>query len=84
MSETRHVTVASSSNAEDAAWLAVADVARVATDLGVDYRLVGGNSVTLLVQVHDAATQVPGRATADVPTWVPASRSAQIHAWCPH
>lgn len=65
MSETCHVTVASSSNAEDAAWLAVADVAEVATDLGVDYRLVGGNSVTLLVQVHDAATQVPGRATAD-------------------
>ncbi len=65
MSEPRHVTLVSTSNAEDAAWLAVADVAGVATDLGIDYRLVGGNSVALLVQVHDAATQVPGRATAD-------------------
>jgi hypothetical protein len=58
-------TVASTSNAEDAAWLAVADVAAVATDLGIDYRLIGGNSVALLGQVHDAATAVPGRATAD-------------------
>lgn len=65
MSEPRHVTLASTSNAEDAAWLAVADVAEVATDLGIDYRLIGGNSVALLVQVYDAATQVPGRATAD-------------------
>lgn len=65
MSEARHVTLASTSNAEDAAWLAVADVAAVATDLGIDYRLIGGNSVALLVRVHDAATQVPDRATAD-------------------
>ena len=36
MSETRHVTLASTSNAQDAAWLAVADVAAVATDLGID------------------------------------------------
>ena len=65
MSEARHVTLASTSNAEDAAWLAVADVAAVATDLGIDYRLIGGNSVALVVRVHDAATQVPDRATAD-------------------
>jgi hypothetical protein len=65
MSKARHVTLASTSNAEDAAWLAVADVAAVATDLGIDYRLIGGNSVALLVHVHDAATQVPERATAD-------------------
>ena len=65
VSEPRHVALASTSNSEDAAWLAVADVAGVATDLGIDYRLIGGNSVALLVQVHDAATQVPGRATAD-------------------
>ena len=61
MSEARHVTLASTSNAEDAAWLAVADVAAVAADLGIDYRLIGGNSVALLVRVHDAATQVPDR-----------------------
>jgi hypothetical protein len=65
MSEARQVTLASTSNAEDAAWLAVADVAAVATDLGIDYRLIGGNSVALVVRVHDAATQVPDRATAD-------------------
>jgi hypothetical protein len=65
MSEPRHITLASTSNAEDAAWLAVADVAAVATNLGIDYRLIGGNSVALLVRVHDAATQVPDRATAD-------------------
>jgi hypothetical protein len=65
MSEGRHVTLASTSNAEDVAWLAVADVAAVATDLGIDYRLIGGNSVALLVRVYDAATQVPDRATAD-------------------
>ena len=65
MSEARHVTLAATSNAEDAAWLAVADVAAVATDLGIDYRLIGGNSVALLVRVHDATTQVPDRATAD-------------------
>ena len=65
MSEPHHVALAWASNAEDAAWLAVADVAGVATDLGIDYRLIGGKSVALLVQVHDAATQVPGPATAD-------------------
>src|SRR5664280_3664421 len=65
MSEARHVTLASTSNAEDAAWLAVADVAAVATDLWIDYRLIGGNIVALLVRVHDYATQVPDRATAD-------------------
>jgi hypothetical protein len=65
MSEAHHVTLTSTSNAEDAAWLAVADVATLATNLGTDYRLIGGNSVALLVLVHDAATQVPDRATAD-------------------
>jgi len=65
MSKARHITVASTSNAEDAAWLAVVDVAAVATDLGIDYRHIGGNSIALLVHVHDATTQVPDRATAD-------------------
>ncbi len=50
MSEARHITLASTSNAQDAAWLAVADVAAVATDLGIDYRLIGGNSVALLTK----------------------------------
>jgi hypothetical protein len=55
MSQARHVTLASTSNAEDAAWLAVADVAAVA-DLGIDYRLIGGNSVGLLVRVHHSGS----------------------------
>jgi hypothetical protein len=50
MSEARHINLASNSNAQDAAWLAVADVAAVATDLGIDYRLLGGNSVALLTK----------------------------------
>ena len=65
MNDSRRLTVASTSNAEDAAWLAVADVARVASALGVEYRLIGGNRVSLLDHVHDAAAQVPSRATAD-------------------
>ena len=43
----------------------MADVAAVATGLGIDYRLIRGNSDTLLVHVHDATSQVPDRATAD-------------------
>jgi hypothetical protein len=65
MNDSRRLTLASTSNAEDAAWLAVADVARVASSLSIDYRLIGGNSVSLLVHAHDAAAQVPSRATAD-------------------
>lgn len=84
MSEPRHITLTSTSHAEDAAWLAVADVAAMATDLGIDYRLIGGNSVALLVRVHDAATQVPTTVRRPMPTWASALRSAQIHAWCPH
>ena len=68
--------MASTSNAEDAAWLAVADVAAVATDLGIDYRLIGGDSVALLVPVHDATTQVPDRATADADMGVSCEVSA--------
>ena len=51
--------------ATDAAWCAVADVAAVAADLGVEYRLVGGNAVTLLTHVHGVSDRVPERETAD-------------------
>jgi len=83
MSEARHVTLASASNGEDAAWLAVADVAAVATDLGIDYRLIGGK------QCRAARTRPrrrhPGsRPRPPMPTWASALRSAQIRAWCPH
>ncbi len=65
MTEANQVIVVSTSNAQDAAWLAVADVAAVATDLCIEYRLIRGNSVSLLAHVYHATTQVPDRATAD-------------------
>ena len=51
--------------ASDAAYLAAADITKLAADLQMDYRLVGGNAVTLLVAAHGVTTQVPGRETAD-------------------
>jgi hypothetical protein len=59
------LTVASPSRATDAGYLAAADIATVAARLGADYRLIGGNAVTLLVEVHGVAGLVPARETAD-------------------
>lgn len=56
--------LASTSRAQDAGLLALADVAAIATDLAVDYRVVGGHMVSLLV-AHFAAVGVPERETAD-------------------
>lgn len=53
------------SRAEDAGLLAAADLAGIASELGVPYRLLGGLSVTLLTWVHGVADRVPGRETAD-------------------
>jgi hypothetical protein len=80
MSEARHITLASTSNAQDAAWLAVADVAAVATDLGIDYRVIGGTAS----RCSSTSTTPPPRfptARPPMPTWASALRSAQIHAW---
>lgn len=55
----------STSRASDGAWLAVADVAAVASRLALPYRLVGGNAVALLVIHHGVASAVPSRETAD-------------------
>lgn len=55
----------STSHATDGAWLAAADIASIADDIGADYRLIGGNSVTLRTHFHGVSRQVPERETAD-------------------
>lgn len=55
----------STSRSGDAGYLAAKDLAEIAATLEVDYRLVGGNSVSLLVAASGAASTVPGRETAD-------------------
>jgi hypothetical protein len=57
--------LASASRAGDAGYLAAADLAALAGSLGVDYRLIGGNAVTLLVAVHGVDELVPERETSD-------------------
>lgn len=55
----------STSRATDGAWLAAADIAAIAEEIGAEYRLIGGNSVTLLTHLHGVAGHVPERETAD-------------------
>jgi len=64
--------LASTSRAQDAAYLAMADLAEVATPFGDEYRIVGGHMVTLLV-ASSGATGVPDRETADADFGVPFS-----------
>lgn len=64
----------STSRATDGAWLAAADIAAIAAiadSLGAEYRLVGGNAVTLLTHVHGVSGGVPERETADADMGVP-------------
>lgn len=65
MSGPAALVLVSGSLASDAAHLASRDIAAVADDLRVDYRLVGGNAVTLLTYVHHVDAAVPLRETAD-------------------
>lgn len=58
-------TLRSHSAANDAAWLAAADVADIAAQLVVPYRLIGGIAVTLLAHALDATQLAPMRETAD-------------------
>lgn len=58
------VILKSTSRAEDAGFAALADVAAVTARLDVDYRLIGGHMVSLLVAAH-GATDVPARETSD-------------------
>lgn len=61
---TSKVVLASTSGAQDLGYLALNDVVRITTSLDVDYRLVGGHMVALLVAAYEV-TNVPERATAD-------------------
>lgn len=53
------------SRSSDASHLASADLATIGDMMGADYRLVGGNAVTLLTAVHGVMSLVPERETAD-------------------
>ncbi|WP_199424591.1 hypothetical protein [Actinotalea solisilvae] len=61
----------SPSRATDKAWTAAADVAAVAAELGIGYRLVGGLAVTLLTHHHGVEARVPSRETSDADMAVP-------------
>lgn len=65
MSETHHLVVPSLGRSSDAGHLAAADLSRICGEMGVDYRLVGGNAVTFLTWIHGVTHRVPGRETAD-------------------
>ncbi len=65
------LVLTSTSRATDAGWLAAADIASIAGELDVPYRLVGGLAVTLLVEAHGAGGLAPSRETADADLGVP-------------
>lgn len=60
----KHLILRSGSRAEDAGYLALADIATITDELDVDYRVVGGQMTSLLVAAYDV-TDVPQRETAD-------------------
>jgi hypothetical protein len=49
------IDLAATSRSGDAGYLAAHDLAGIADELGLEYRLVGGVSVALLTQVHGVA-----------------------------
>ncbi|MFC6015220.1 hypothetical protein ACFP2T_03300 [Plantactinospora solaniradicis] len=59
------VSVTSTSRASDAGYLTLADLSAIAAELEIDYRIVGGHMVTLLVAAYGVTDQVPMRETAD-------------------
>jgi hypothetical protein len=65
------LTLRSASRATDAGWLAAADIATFARELGAEYRLVGGLAITLLVHAFGAEAVAPERETADADLGVP-------------
>lgn len=60
-----NISVISAGRAGDAGFLAADDLSRIALELQVEYRLIGGNAVTLLVAAHGVSELVPTRETAD-------------------
>lgn len=65
------LVLSSPSRAIDAGHLAAADIAAVADAIGADYRLIGGNAISLLVWCHGASHLVPPRETADADLGAP-------------
>src|SRR5215470_6711374 len=66
MTRPLHLQLRSASRAADAGYLALGDVAYIATATQSEYRIVGGHMVTLLVDIHGAAEYVTLRETLDV------------------
>ena len=66
------VALPSTGRAADAGHLAAADIAAIAQDAGLDFRLIGGNAISLLVSVHGVTGLVPDRETNDADLGVPA------------
>jgi hypothetical protein len=58
------LSLLSTSNAQDAGYLALADVAALAGGLRLEFRIVGGHMVSLLVNAYEAS-RAPARETAD-------------------
>lgn len=63
--EPLHVSVTSTSRASNAGYLTLADLSAIAAELDIDYRIIGGHMVTLLVAAYGVTDQVPMRETAD-------------------
>lgn len=68
--------------AADAGHLAAADIAEIAGAIGAEYRLVGGNAVSLLVWHHQVTDLVPARETVDADFGAPHPRLSG-HRTCP-
>jgi hypothetical protein len=64
------LVVSSTTRAQDAGYHALADVAEVTASLDMEYRIVGGHMVSLLVQAYEA-TAAPARETADADVAAP-------------
>ena len=65
MSGITRLQLKSTSRSDDAGHLAAWDLADIGKRLGVEYRLIGGLSVTLLTWAHGVTHLVPIRETAD-------------------
>ncbi len=67
---TVRLSLAATSRAQDAGSLALADLADLAAEIGADYRIVGGQMVSLLVAIS-GVTGVPARDSLDADFGVP-------------
>lgn len=63
--------LSSSSRSADAGHLRTADIVAIARDADIQFRLIGGSAISLLVWAHGAAGLVPSRETDDADLGVP-------------